>query len=240
MSALEIFETAFECPYCKAFAQQSWFQGCGHFLPSNVLEAHRGALSKNAVGPNTPELNPRISHSGPVVSGVYFSQCNRCRNTAIWNGQKVIFPATNLAPHANLDMPTEVREDYDEAASILDASPRGAAALLRLALQKLCKHLGEPGKHIDTDIASLVSKGLDARVQKALDAVRVIGNEAVHPGQIDLRADRNTAEMLFRLMNLIVEKMITEPNHVQSVYDMLPENKREAIDRRDGKNTTKS
>ncbi|NOD30024.1 DUF4145 domain-containing protein [Ruegeria atlantica] len=132
-------------------------------------------------------------------------------------------------------MPKNVREDYYEAALILDASPRGAAALLRLGLQKLCVHLGEPGKHIDTDIASLVSKGLDVRVQQALDAVRVIGNEAVHPGSIDLRANRETAEMLFQLMNLIVEKMISEPKHVQSVYDKLPQTKREAIERRDQK-----
>ena len=106
---------------------------------------------------------------------------------------------------------------------------------LRLALQKLCKHLGEPGKHIDADIASLVRKGLDDRVQQALDAIRVIGNEAVHPGNIDLRADRKSAEMLFHLMNLIVEKMVSEPKHVQSIYDKLPQSKREAIERRDSK-----
>jgi Protein of unknown function (DUF1348)/Domain of unknown function (DUF4145) len=66
-------------------------------------------------------------------------------------------------------------------------------------------------------IALLVRNGLDARVQKALDVVRVIGNDALHPGQIDVD-DRSTAETLFGLVSLICEKMIIEPKHVEEVY----------------------
>ena len=50
-------------------------------------------------------------------------------------------------------------------------------------------HLELKGKNIDDDIGALVKRGLDARIQKALDVVRVVGNNAVHPGQIDLRDD---------------------------------------------------
>ncbi|MDU8911428.1 hypothetical protein [Aestuariicoccus sp. MJ-SS9] len=72
-------------------------------------------------------------------------------------------------------------------------------------------------------------------MQQALDAVRVIWNHAVHPGQIDLRDDRATAETLFKLLNLIVDKTISEPKHVAEVYASLPEGAVKAIEKRDGK-----
>ena len=131
-------------------------------------------------------------------------------------------------------MPEDIRLDYDEASRILELSPRGAAALLRLALQKLCKELGQPGENINDDIKALVANGLDPIIQQALDSVRVIGNKAVHPGEIDLRDDRATAESLFGILNLIVERMISVPNHVKELYETLPETERQKIEKRDG------
>ena len=144
----------------------------------------------------------------------------------------MVWPVVGAAPLPNPDTPEDIRRDYEEARTILDLSPRGAAALLRLAVQKLCAHLGEKGKNINEDIASLVAKGLDPRVQQALDVVRVVGNDAVHPGAMDLRDDRATAERLFGLVNLIVERMISYPKHVETLYRSLPETKRDEIKKR--------
>ena len=138
-------------------------------------------------------------------------------------------------PAPNPDLPDKVRADYEEAGRILTLSPRGAAALLRLAIQKLCAELGEKGKKIDEDVASLVKKGLSPLVQKALDSVRVIGNEAVHPGTLDLKDDVDTATRLFELVNIIAEQMISNPKHVEDLYAKLPEEKKKAIEKRDGK-----
>ena len=67
--------------------------------------------------------------------------------------------------------------------------------------------------------------------------MRVIGNNAVHPGKIDLSDDRATAERLFRLLNLITENMISEPKHVAEFYDDLPEKELAVVERRDRKKT---
>jgi hypothetical protein len=153
----------------------------------------------------------------------------------LWLEEAMIFPSDGNAPLPNPDLPEDIKRDYEEARAILNRSPRGAAALLRLAIQKLCKFLGEPGIDINADIRALVRKGLSEQIQKALDIVRVIGNEAVHPGMIDLRDDPALAGTLFKLVNMIAEKMITEPREIDDLYAGLPEGKREAIDRRDGK-----
>lgn len=102
-------------------------------------------------------------------------------------------------------------------------------------IEKLCAELGEGGKKLDAAIGALVAKGLDQRVKIALDVVRVIGNNAVHPGKMDIKDDRATAEQLFKLVNLIVEKMISEPKHLDEMYASLPEGARKHIEERDRK-----
>ena len=95
--------------------------------------------------------------------------------------------------------------------------------------------LGQSGKDLDSDIGALIKRGLSPLVGSALDILRVIGNEAVHPGIIDLKDDRDTALELFGLLNSIVDQMITHPKSVQALYGKLPEGKRKAIERRDGR-----
>jgi len=129
-------------------------------------------------------------------------------------------------------MPEDVSKDYREAAQIYLASPRGAAALLRLGVQKLMVDLGQKGKNINDDIATLVKSGLPETAQRALDVVRVTGNSAVHPGQIDAD-DPKVSEQLFALLNVIVESQIAVPKRVKELYDALPEEAKKAIDKRD-------
>jgi hypothetical protein len=133
----------------------------------------------------------------------------------------MVYPDHGKAPPANPDTPENVLNLYNEAASIASKSPRAAAALIRLAVQVLCVHLGEPGKNLNDDIGKLVEKGLRPMVQKSLDAVRVTGNNAVHPGQIDVD-DPQVVALLFSLLNIIVEQMISVPNEVDSIYNALP------------------
>jgi len=63
--------------------------------------------------------------------------------------------------------------------------------------------------------------------------VRVIGNDAVHPGQIDLKDNTDMAEKLFDLVNLITDVMITQPKQVDDLYESLPHSKKEQIIKRD-------
>ena len=108
----------------------------------------------------------------PELHNVFLSKCSYCEQLSVWIYDRLVHPRTGGAPPAHSDLPDDIRRDYDEASSILDQSPRGAAALVRLAIQKLCKELDQTGENLNKNIAELVKAGLDSTVQKALDAVR--------------------------------------------------------------------
>ena len=199
---------AFNCPHCHVYAAHEWY----------YLRGSSGADGYGRIFENQDS---------------FVSRCSRCNGSMIWFSDKIIYPLSGYLEPANLDLPGEIKADYEEAASILNLSPRGAAALLRLSIQKLCKHLGESGKDINNDIKNLVTKGLPHKVQEALDSVRVIGNEAVHPGTLDLKDDRATAAKLFKLLNFIATKLISEPKEIDEIYSALPADKLEGIKKRD-------
>ena len=197
-------ESAFHCPHCRAYANQVWY---------------------NAVG--TGQQHPL------QMEGWRISRCTHCYGVTLWESTTMIYPDSSLAPLPNADLPADIAADFQEARSIVQRSPRGAAALFRLCIQKLCVHLGESGRNINADIASLVKKGLNPKIQKSLDIVRVIGNESVHPGTIDLRDQPQTAVQLATLINIIADAMITQPKLVDELYGALPEGKKEEIKKRD-------
>ncbi len=163
------------------------------------------------------------------------SQCHQCNEPTVWFRGVMIVPLTGGAPLPHPDLPEDVKADYLEARSIAGLSPRGAAALLRLTIDKLTTNLGAEGRDINDRIRDLVRKGLDPRIQQALDVVRVVGNESVHPGTIDLRDDPELAGALFMLVNAIADEMITRRKHIEAVYAKLPQDKRDAIAKRDAK-----
>lgn len=201
----EFLKDAFNCPHCNAFAHHHW----------DRIYIHQHTLS------------------GPLGKDHCVATCARCSRFSIWIDRKLVHPVSSIAPLPIEDMPDDVKGDYNEAREVLNSSPRAAVALLRLALQKLMHHLGEKGKDLNTDIGNLVKKGLPQKVQEALDCIRVIGNNAVHPGQIDLKDDINTAIALFGLLNMIVEIMITQPAKVSQIFNKLPENTIAQIKQRD-------
>lgn len=161
--------------------------------------------------------------------------CRRCSQDCVWYRQKLLYPFEGAIPSPpHPDLPEDARQDVEEARGIINLSPRSAAALLRLALEKLCNHLGAEGRSLDSKVGWLVeNRRLDPMVQQALDVVRVVGNEAVHPGTLDLRDNVQDVTVLFGMINEIVEDLITRPKRIRERYEMLPEAKRKAAEKRD-------
>ncbi|HEY1939810.1 MAG TPA: DUF4145 domain-containing protein [Candidatus Angelobacter sp.] len=203
-TAPTIDATGYHCPHCQVFAHQSW----GALL--HDIDGHYAQLGWYRVG-----------------------RCARCKNMSVWYRGTLVVPAESLAPPPTDDMPDDVKNDYDEARSVLSKSPRSSSALLRLAVQKLCVDLGGTGKNLNEDIGTLVKNGLPVQVQQAFDVLRVIGNNQVHPGVLDVRDEPETASALFGLLNMIVEVMITRPKQVEALFNKLPAEAQQQIQKRD-------
>jgi len=196
----------FNCIYCGVYAAQSW---------------------RNFYYKSSSQLSYSIHQS------LGYCICVHCNKWSYWYDGRMIVPSEAPVPPAHVDMPQECVADYDEARSIVAISPRAASALIRLALQKLMITLGEKGKNINDDIGCLVEKGLPDQVQQALDFCRVVGNNAVHPGEIEINDTPEIAHNLFNMMNFIIEDRISRPKHIQSLYAQLPEGARKAVEKRD-------
>ena len=238
-----IDQVAFTCPHCDVLARQFWFSVHADPLKSDekpivataetvktltfgdIEEAERDRKLKWAeqMARGCPFLEVHREFRNRDVQNVSISYCFNCNEMCLWVYDQLVWPRRIADPEPKLHVPLNVRRECEEAGQTLEASPRGAAALLRLAIEKLCKELGMSDDGLKGDIALFVREDIDARVQKVLDAARIIENNAVRPSPIGPGDDRATAETLSGLVNLICEKMIMEPRHLQAMYTKLRE-----------------
>jgi len=248
---------SFSCPHCGALAHQHWFKvlissfanGMKPFVYERErvdavdlktfedkddrarFNAFKKRFHKNEV---TYEVQKYGTTCKWEMVNVDVSMCHSCDGFAIWVKGAIAWPAHTVDIEPHPDLPALVKDDFLEAANIIQMSPRGSAALSRMIIQKLMVELGEKGKNINDDIGSLVQKGLEVEIQQALDVVRVVGNNAVHPGTIDMKDDTGIALALLQLINLVVERRIATQKRIGEMFANLPAGALEQIKKRDG------
>lgn len=64
-------------------------------------------------------------------------------------------------------------------------------------------------------------------------ALRFAGNRSVHEIMSDDTAE--TATALLHILNLVVERLITQPKQITALHDAMPEGVKQAIERRDAR-----
>lgn len=237
----------FQCPHCNVTAQQTWFDEQSASDAANKIIDHTffdyririQDYQQKAIAEFLDRLRPaNKKHMSEFVPRDFsVATCVSCDGISLWVSQEMVYPKATLVLPPNEDLDIEIRNLYIEAAAIVYDSAKGATALLRLALQLLLKQVGKTGKNINDDIKELVAEGLSPKIQKALDLVRVVGNHAVHPGQIDLNDGQEIAMKLFHIMNFIADEMITKPKALEALYaDVIPDDTKAHIAKRDNKN----
>lgn len=186
---------AFSCPTCGVYAKQDW-----------------GLLYRNRLDINNGRL---VINTDSKMNSFRATLCENCSGNTIWYQERMIFPFKGTAALPNADMPENVRQDYMEAREIMFLSPKGAAALLRLALKKLFIYLGGKGQQIEEDVHLLIQNGLPPKLVQALHALKVYGHQAIQPGQISDTDDVETVHKLLAFINIICDNQITQPRLIE-------------------------
>jgi len=119
-----------------------------------------------------------------------------------------IYP-TSLAKQFPEYIPEAIKEDYEEAYSIVNASPKASATLSRRCLQGMIRDFwGISENNLYEEINKIKDK-VTASQWKAIDAVRSIGNIGAHMKKdineiVNIEPDE--AEKLLKLIELLINK----------------------------------
>lgn len=241
-------EPSFRCPNCSAYAQQHWARELTY------TDDLAGTQARNVFDQNPDNIWGDIARA----------TCLACKDDSVWmksdlfvpevklpfgtrqqdkpSYMKVtrwvmIWPKESAAPLPHEALPEELKELHSEARAVLTDSPRAAAALLRLLMEKLLQDTTGTTNRLNDQIGLLVERGtFDQRLQETADTIRVSGNKAVHPAEIQSQGD--TAEValaMFELVNFLVEDLIARPGRIAHLYQStVTGGVLDAISRRDG------
>ena len=229
-------DTAFDCPHCSAYSQQTWgaWSGLERIPDSYRRDTSPGQLTLKQyleldVRGEVDVVRASMRPSGRLmVAPLYAAVCARCRETSLWkvdegDTPRMIWPAHRRSEPPHPDMPEDMVRDYEEASAIFQASPRAASALLRLVVEKLCKRL-DPEARSQMGLARRIDRLAKAGTLSDTDlavlaVVKDKGNQAVHGEAGNIAEDEGDGyESLFPLINMIVETQISRPHRVKLLH----------------------
>lgn len=200
---------SFTCPHCDAFSEQIWHP-----------------------------LQFQLAASSWAGSYLWQARCTVCNKISYWMtgpspAHTMIWPTSFGGPPASDDMPEDVEAIYSEARSIMNLSPRASSALMRLALEALLADLYPEAGNLNATIGAAAKAGLSEHLIKAMDVLRFNGNEAIH--EINREDTPETAASLARILNMVIERLITEPKQIAELHAQMPPGVLTQIEQRDGK-----
>ncbi|WP_213810633.1 DUF4145 domain-containing protein [Jeotgalicoccus sp. WY2] len=121
-------------------------------------------------------------------------------------------------------IPSGLREDYEEAYSILELSPKASATLSRRCLQGMIRDFhGIRGKSLYDEISQL-EEIIPASQYKVLHSLRELGNIGAHfekDVSLIVKIEVDEAEKLIKLIEFLFEKWYIERNETNELYDII-------------------
>lgn len=110
--------------------------------------------------------------------------CNYCHRPVLARNEGDIIWPHPLPEPTDRNVPESIRADLDEAKQCFSVSAwRAAAVMARRAMQSAAVEKGAKKDRLADQIAELASQGkITVDLKEWADAVRLVGNDAAHPG----------------------------------------------------------
>ena len=214
---------SFSCPHCNTVANHDWYS---LFLkPENANDVDvltpetvtvRTLTQDKSERDDIKEMDDFVErlrknevtyvyqkHPQPMkakMANLHLSGCHSCNGFALWVGGRLVFPY-NVEKTPDL-----IEEDLEEAAAILNKSPRGATALMRVCIQKLVPLLKQDGKYLNDYISSLVRKALEVEIQQSMEVLQVLRNDPGQPTNLETQEDKEMALRFVDSLKAILER----------------------------------
>jgi hypothetical protein len=93
----------------------------------------------------------------------------------------VVWPLQSARPPVPKEVPKHIASDYQEAALVMNFSPKASAALSRRCLQAVLREAGRATQHNLSQQIDAVMADLPSYIAESVDHIRNVGNFAAHP-----------------------------------------------------------
>lgn len=180
-----------------------------------------------------------------------YQECPECGKLIgrilIWENRikkiLMVYPKKNMRKPLPSFIDKTFLEDYNEACSVIDESPKASAALSRRCLQNILREKAtikrfdtKNGKYVaekvtQSDLFKEIQQVLDmgnlpSNISDGLDAIRVIGNFAAHPikstntGEI-VDVETGEAEWNLEILESLFDYYFVQPKNIQDKKEAL-------------------
>lgn len=211
-----------ECPHCtKSIAATFYLTRILPYIPGKNCRV---------ISAICPSCKERIIYNEFTESASYGGiNTMETEDFEKWQAKTtLVFPRRKKPKTLSLDIPSDYRQEYEEAYAIINDSPKASAALSRRLLQKLLEDKGNVKKgDLSNQIQQVIdSKQLHTDTANCIDAVRNIGNFAAHPlksqasGQI-IDVEPGEADWNLETLELLFDHYFVKPAEIKRKQNAL-------------------
>lgn len=211
MINIDFINKTFICPYCGK--EQSYSE---NNMCSNFVGYKRGIAA-----------NLRMAYEFCDINILHILCTNRsCRRIIVvahdlFNSKQWDLIPENICNHYPDYIPYQIRNDYEEASSIIERSPKAAAALFRRCLQGMIHDFWNiHEKNLNAEITVLKER-VSLSQWKALDGLRSIGNIGAHMEKdvnLIIEIEPDEAIKLQKLIELLLNKWYIANHEEEELY----------------------